>query len=307
MELTPTLLDSLYYNTSLIWQGAFNAAENWCEPLITRVGSSGRKNVYGWTAVMGRMREWRGARVVTNLAARAAELENRKFEKTVGLKVDDLADNNMGLFSSAVAGLGQMGKFLADDLVLEVLQGNATCYDGQAFFHASHPVNVDSSAAGTFSNYESTGKTLTADNYNAMRARMMAYLGEDGKAMRINPNLIIVPPSLERTALEIVEATALARVFGSDTAAAPVENVLRGKSKVMVIADLEVAPTTWYLADTTQIIKPIVYQERQAPDFVALTSSTDPNVFERDELLWGSKARAAAMFTLPQLMAKFVA
>lgn len=47
---------------------------------------------------------------------------------------------------------------------------------------------------------------LTAENYAAARAQMMSVKGDHGKPINVTPSLLVVPPTLERAALEILKA-----------------------------------------------------------------------------------------------------
>lgn len=47
---------------------------------------------------------------------------------------------------------------------------------------------------------------LTADNYGAARAAMMGMKGDKGKPLGVRPSLLVVPPSLEKKALEVIKA-----------------------------------------------------------------------------------------------------
>ena len=58
---------------------------------------------------------------------------------------------------------------------------------------------------------------------------------------------------------------------------------------------------TWYLIDTTRMIRPFVYQPRQEPRFVRLDSPTDENVFMRKEFIYGVDFRSAAGYGLWQM------
>ena len=62
--------------------------------------------------------------------------------------------------------------------------------------------------------------------------------------------------------------------------------------------------TPWYLLDVSRPIKPLFWQLRKKPDFVPKNNVTDDNVFFDDEILYGSKARGAAGWGLPQLAYK---
>lgn len=61
------------------------------------------------------------------------------------------------------------------------------------------------------------------------------------------------------------------------------------------------AGTPWFLLDTSQAIKPIMWQEREKYEFQSITSSNDPHVFINDQFLYGVRARVNAGFGLWQL------
>ncbi len=57
----------------------------------------------------------------------------------------------------------------------------------------------------------------------------------------------------------------------------------------------------WYLMDLTRPIKPLIYQEREPYQFTALDNPDDPNVFTKDEFLYGARGRSNVGFGLWQL------
>ena len=57
----------------------------------------------------------------------------------------------------------------------------------------------------------------------------------------------------------------------------------------------------WYLLDTTQGIKPLIWQTRIGYEFQQMTSSNDERVFLADEYTYGVRARVNAGFGLWQL------
>lgn len=56
----------------------------------------------------------------------------------------------------------------------------------------------------------------------------------------------------------------------------------------------------WYLLDTSKIIKPFIYQDRRPYSFVAKTSLTDDNVFDKNEYVFGVDGRLNVGFGLWQ-------
>jgi len=61
------------------------------------------------------------------------------------------------------------------------------------------------------------------------------------------------------------------------------------------------AGTAWYLLDCSRSLKPIIFQQRKAPNFVAKTSETDDNVFHANEFIYGSDSRCNVGYGFWQL------
>lgn len=57
----------------------------------------------------------------------------------------------------------------------------------------------------------------------------------------------------------------------------------------------------WFLVDLSKPLKPILYQNRKAPQFAMVTDPQDSHVFKTGEYLMGGEARGAAGYTLWQL------
>lgn len=59
--------------------------------------------------------------------------------------------------------------------------------------------------------------------------------------------------------------------------------------------------TPWYLFDVSRAIKPVIFQNRRAPEFVAITRPDDESVFMTKKFMYGSDRRDNAGFGLWQL------
>lgn len=68
-------------------------------------------------------------------------------------------------------------------------------------------------------------QTLDATNYGAARSAMMGFKTDGGKPLAITPSVLLVPPSLEKQALEVVQTQRLAN--GAD-------NVYQNTARVVV-------------------------------------------------------------------------
>lgn len=106
------------------------------------IPSNTTSNTYGWLGRFPRMQEWLDERTIEKMAAQAMVLVNRKFEATVGVRAEDIEDDNIGLYTDMIREMAMSAAELPDQLVFEALQKGETgiCYDGQAFFDKEHPV-----------------------------------------------------------------------------------------------------------------------------------------------------------------------
>ncbi|MDO5648858.1 Mu-like prophage major head subunit gpT family protein [Paracoccus sp. (in: a-proteobacteria)] len=125
---------------------AFNTALNdtpttWGR-IAMRVPSTTRHQAYPKLSDIKGMREWVGERFVQRLTRDGFTITNRKFENTIAVSVDDIEDDQVGIYTPLVTDFGQTAAELPDELVWEQLaQGfDVAHYDGQAFFDADHPV-----------------------------------------------------------------------------------------------------------------------------------------------------------------------
>ena len=293
IEVTSAALAALNRTVSAVFQQSYEASEGyrpWYTKLCVRVPSSSSANVYPFAIDSGAVREWEsGERHVNSIGLGSCTVTNKRYELTYGINRDQLADDQTGVLLMKVRGGAAKFRMHPDRLMAAIFSANSTCLDGLALFHASHKVNPLGTA--TYANLQA-GRPLTPANAALTRAEMAARLAADGDPLSPSPRLLIVPPTLEREALQIAVATTLP----NDGATASQDNVLKGMFDVLVIPQLEAISTTqWYLADVSDPNdRPLIFQEREPLEFVQLFNPSDPQVFMRNEYLWGASYRAAA-------------
>ena len=270
-------------------------------PMIAaRHTSSSRENIYPSIIDAASIREWaEGERVVNGLVIEGASVTNQKWELTYGIRREDLDDDLTGTVAQAVSRVRSGGgKYQRhpDKLVFNVIKNNSTSLDGLALFHATHKVNPKDPGSATFAN--TTSGALTPTNVASARAAMMELVGPDGDPLNENPNVLLVPPALETTARKIAQAD---EVIYSATATDTREmNVYKGNYTVVVAPHLAASFTSgsdsyWYLLDTNDSEdRGLIFQEREAVELVTLFDLADANVFQRDEYVWGTRARYTA-------------
>lgn len=131
------------------------ATPDWSK-IATLVPSTTRSEDYGWLGQVPRMREWIGDRVVQNISQHGYSITNKSFEVTIGVKRDDIEDDNLGVYAPLFKELGISASEWPDDLVFSLLAAGETTngYDQVPFFSASHP-----EGSGVVSNFASGGGT----------------------------------------------------------------------------------------------------------------------------------------------------
>ena len=275
-------LHGLYVGFNTLFNKAFANHKPAWERIATKVTSKTGAENYKWLGLLPKMREWIGSRQMQNLAASDYTIKNKDFELTVGIPRNDIEDDNIGLYAPVVSGMGQSAADLPGELVYGLLKLGFTelCFDGKPFFAANHKGGSNKGTA-----------KLSVEAYAAARASMMSLKDVNGKPLNIVPDVLVVPPALDGMARKILMAE---QIDGST-------NVLKGTAELMVSPLLAGADSAWYLLCTTNPVKPLIYQERNAPQFVSLTNPADTNVFYNKEFVFGVDGRAAAGYTLWQL------
>ncbi|MBW7901257.1 MAG: Mu-like prophage major head subunit gpT family protein [Rhodocyclaceae bacterium] len=140
MQITPQILVSLAQGFNAAFLRGFGSVTPSWQQVAMLVPSTSDAENYGWMKDLPGMREWVGQRVIHNLEATAAQLRNKKYEHTIGVKRDAIDDDKLGIYSTLFAQQGEIVARHPDDLVWGLLpQGFATKgFDGQYFFDADH-------------------------------------------------------------------------------------------------------------------------------------------------------------------------
>jgi len=147
-------LAGIYKSFSTIFNKAFTEAENQWSIVAMFSPSEGRSLDYKWLGNFPKLREWIGERVVKSLEGFHYELTNKPYEGTVAVDRDDIADDQIGVYSPMVSEMGRSAKVHPDEMIFSLLaNGNSTtCFDGQKFFSTTHKVagsNVSNWGAGS--------------------------------------------------------------------------------------------------------------------------------------------------------------
>lgn len=308
MHITPQALRDLRVAINLLFGSARNSTPAVYADIASKVTAAAKTISFPSHASTRKLRRWEGERKVVNGKAYDYRVTAEKFELTMDIPVEEIEDDNIGAYNAMVMDMGEQTALWPDDLVFEALLAGQTelAYDGLAFFSDSHALK----AGSTIDNLQ-TSTALTKSNLAGLIELMLGWVGEDGRSLRVRPNLLVVPPALQEEALAIINSDILAQVFGSNTAAAGETNTMKGRLTVKVYPELGASAggsdTAYYLMDTTRPIKPLVFVERAAPKMTFKNADDDDNVFWDDKVVFGVRARGAAGYGPFHLALKAIA
>jgi phage major head subunit gpT-like protein len=303
-----SILSGVFATYQTRWGNAYQATPTWWDKIADEEASGGEQGIYEWMAQVPKLREWVGERQFNSLAAYGYSLTNKNFESSLRIDRNKIEDDLYGVYNKRVDFLGMAAKKWPDYGIRDAMvNGQSTIiYDGQNFFDAAHPVNKFNPSVKAYdgtttqANYF-TSVPLTPANYADKRAAMQKWVGENGETLGIVPNVLAVPPSLEPMGRAILHSDIIAaQTFPTGvTNVGGYTNTLKGSAELVVIPELESeGGVYWYLLCTNWPVKPFIFQQRKAPEFVPLVSPTDPNVFRHRMYEMGVDARGAFGYSL---------
>jgi len=148
MIINQASLTGIYKSFSTIFNQAFDAAPSQKDLVAMTVPSTGKSVDYKWLGDFPMMREWLGDRVIKDLSAFHYEIVNKSYEATIEVDKDDIKDDQVGVYTPMIQGIGQAAKNHPDILVFLLLAAGfeTLCFDGQYYFDGDHPVGEGSAS-----------------------------------------------------------------------------------------------------------------------------------------------------------------
>lgn len=281
-------MNSIFTGYSVAFNRGYSETQVLHNQISMTIPSETRETTYAWLGQIPNMREWIGEREIQNLMTHDYTIKNRTFELTTKIPVNDITDDQYGVYAPLMSDMGLSAKKHPDVLIFNLLgQGfQEKCYDKVPFFSNKHPMGKGSIVQSNMGT-----KKLSATSYSEARCAMMTIKGDYGRTLNIVPDLLIVAPQNEAVARELLFADLIA---GST-------NVNKNTCELLVVPELTDYPDQWYLFCTKRYIKPFIFQQREVPKLVCKNKDTDDNVFFNDEIVYGIKGRYNVGFGLWQL------
>lgn len=298
-------------------------AELWSNEFATVYQADTENVLQGWIEMPDNMRVWRGARVVQDPAPQTYQVPLLPWEITMGLDKFAFIFDRWGIYAPIAQRIGQKTAKHQDYAIRDLLQGNGELGtspynlgpDGVTFWNSAHPIDVWDPSKGTYANDYGTagvvvggqtvGGTFATNSYASLWSDMTGRKNASNEAIGVNPSRLLVPNTLRFQGGVVLQSAMFApqsimTLGGGNfpTAGSPLpanapfvgamDNPLRGSADLRFTADLSGQPTAWYLADASDIMRPLGWAMHTAPTFVVRNAETDPVVFDQHRFLWGA-------------------
>jgi phage major head subunit gpT-like protein len=205
MQITPQSLRDLRVAINQLFQGARTKTPSVYQQFASRTTAATKTVSFPSHAATRKLRRWDGERKVVNGKAYDYRVTAEKFELTMGIPVEEIEDDNCGAWQNTIMDMGVQIELWPDDLVAAVMLAGESglAFDGLAFFANTHALKSGATIDNLFGS-----TSLTKANAEAVIAEMKSWVGEDGRPLRVTPNLLVVPPALEADAFEIEQGLA---------------------------------------------------------------------------------------------------
>lgn len=262
-------------------------------PLFATAIKSGKdKETYGWLNQISMPRLFEDERVPRGLTEQAFEVVNLKWENTLEIDRDAFDDDQTAGLNIRVRDLARRAVQHIDKTICEALEDGDenTCYDGQYFFDTDH---VDVGAEYTAAQSNKLSLAFSEPNLETAITAMNNAVDDRGVPAGINPTIIYSGPALKFAIRKVLKATNLPGGSNNDY------NPIRDEGLTHIVLPWMRDASRWGLLDTSGVVKPMLMQMRDGPEFTALVPTGGMETeesFMRDRYLWGTRFRGAVVY-----------
>ena len=301
--VTSDFLSGVRTNFRALYAREFAAAmglQGW-QALALRVPSDTETESYNWFGTVPKMKDVTHDTVdLAGLRSDNFSLTNSRYQAAIEVKREALERDKLGLIAPRIAQMSQEAARHPGELIFKHVLNNNNAFDGAAFFGDARTIgnsaSIDNDLAGT----GTTVEKITTDLGVAV-AEMRVFEDDQGRAMNLRGNTIMVPPELEMPMWQTLNRS------GGDGVNAPVipvsaNGVWSASGYAVAVNPFLTDPNDWYLFHVGNgERKPFIFQEEKSP---ALEADTNPN--SREAILSGTfvysvDGRYATAMTDPRL------
>jgi phage major head subunit gpT-like protein len=287
MDITLGNLQAVFTGLKATFAEAVQAAETeQVEQLMETVPSTTDTEHYPVATLLGDLEEVLDEVTITNIGRFVKSVPNRTFARIVQVKRNDIADDNIGVYRPGVRQLGRRASLYPLRLAVEALLSGFTdeWIDGESVFSDSHTWGGQ-----TWSNRSDVA--LDENNFDAACMALEGRAGPDGSPMGLVPRVLVCGLQLRAVAEELVEIQYLAN--GSSNR--------RYKRCDLIVLPRLGSSTAWYVVDN-DMVRPMVLQDREGPEFTAKDNPDDDDAFYREIYAYKARRRCAVAILAPWLI-----
>jgi phage major head subunit gpT-like protein len=270
--------------------------------IATYVGSESRSEDYAWMGEATQMEEAGPELTFTPLTDAQYNLPNKKYWAGLQLKRDDVSDDEVGGFEIRVREMAQVARRFPNKLLTDALVNGTSatlgkCYDGGAFFTATHPSRGRAPAQSNLL----TGAGVTTANIQTDIAAGLAALqnivGENGEPINegFEKVFIVYPVALEKAMQEAVYAALISNT----------SNVGNRRFNIDLIPNPRLTDASdWYMGIADSVLMGLIFQDREAIEFSAQDNEASDAEFLREIYRYKTRGRMAAGYARWQRLLK---
>lgn len=277
------------------------------------IPSNQNVETYKWLGHAQQLRRWMGGRLLRGLPIRSYTLENKIYEDTLGVDIEDWRYDKTGQLAIRFAELAKRGVTHWDKLATDALQTNGNAWDGVPLYSANHVMGGgapatqrnDLTAAQIPALTVADTSNLTVDEATKIILQVFPYFYQfkDNAGEPYNDGMrqvaIVVPPQ------HMGPFLAALRVMRVEGGSSSPLSVLAWNIEIIPNSRLSTAPTVLYFFRTDSPMKALILQAvfkgaaNRAPDgsfdlssdlelqFLGEGSET---AFHRNQYVFGLKA-----------------
>jgi len=250
----------------------------WTTAVGNLVKSDQASEQYAWLGMTSPLREWVGGRNAVGFTTNSITVENKTFESTLTVLVDELRRDKTAQIDLRVSELVNRASEHWAKLVTDLIVANGNCYDGTAFFGASHIEGDSGTQDNAIDLVCASGTTPDAAEMESGIIKaietMLGFKDNTGEPMNTEARnfSVMVPPTLFSVASSALNDAVI--VDGGASRTNTLVN-LAGYNCSFVVNPRLTDATKFYTFRTDAAVKPFILQEETAPQISALAEGSD--------------------------------
>ncbi len=240
----------------------------WAGQVGMLINSDQASETHKWLGMAPAMREWKGGREINKPTDFGVTIENKKFEATMGVSLDEIRRDKTGQVQIRIDDLVRRANQHWGKLTSEKIEEIETlvCYDGQFLVDTDHSEGSSGTQSNDISFAAATGTTPTVtemvDSILDSIKTMYSFKDDQGEPINEDANnfLIMVPSTYWSVAQKAVNQ----ELIGSGET-----NVL-GSMSLSVVMNPRLTWTTKYMTFATDTaVKPFILQSETGVEISA--------------------------------------